>query len=240
MKSISLICTVHEETGHANVSQLHLILERLNPQVIFLEVPESAMDDFYRTGHRRNLESTAIREFRERNRLELIPVDLPTPHESFFRDSNNLFKRIEGISSSGYRRLKLWDTNYVRDHGFAYLNSEYSEKMWSDIYDEMQAVIEKLNEPSLTRLFDQWVEANDLRENEMLRNIKQYCSSNSFHTGAFLIGAAHRKSVIKKIRKVFDECSSNVQWDCDGRTNNLFGIKQNKSMVSTPEATLLP
>lgn len=228
MKCISLICTVHEETGHASVSRLHSILEQLDPQVIFLEVPEGAMDDFYRTGHQENLESTAIGAFRKRNHVELIPVDIPTPHESFFRDYHYMVTRIEGISLE-CRRLRLWDINYVRDHGFAYLNSEYSEKIWSETYDEMQAVIRKLNEPRLTNIFDQWIEANDFREDEMLSNIMQYCSSNSFDRGAFLIGAAHRKSVIHKIRKAFDEYSSNMQWDCDGRTNNLFGIKQNNS-----------
>jgi hypothetical protein len=219
MKCISLICAVHEETGHASVSELHSILERLDPQVIFLEAPEGAMDDFYRTGHRKNLESTAIGEFRERNHVELIPVDLPTPHESFFRDYHYMVKRIEGISSE-YRRLRLWDSNYVRDRGFAYLNSECSEKIWSETYDELEAVIQKLNEPRLTKIFDQWIETNDLRENEMLSNIMQYCSSNSFDRGTFLIGAAHRKRVIHKIRKAFDECSSNIQWDWDWRTNN--------------------
>jgi hypothetical protein len=39
MNSVSLVFTVHEEIGLANVSELGAILERIQPQVIVLEVP---------------------------------------------------------------------------------------------------------------------------------------------------------------------------------------------------------
>ena len=46
MSCISLICTVHEETGLANVSGLRAIVERIQPDVIFLEVPPAAFGDY--------------------------------------------------------------------------------------------------------------------------------------------------------------------------------------------------
>jgi hypothetical protein len=47
MNSVSLVCTVHEESGCASVAKLHAILERIQPEVIFLEVPPAAFDDYY-------------------------------------------------------------------------------------------------------------------------------------------------------------------------------------------------
>jgi hypothetical protein len=45
MTRISLIGTVHGESGRANVSALVAILERIRPEVIFLELPTDAFED---------------------------------------------------------------------------------------------------------------------------------------------------------------------------------------------------
>jgi hypothetical protein len=42
MNCVSLICTVHE-LGLANVSELRAILDRIQPEVIFLEVPSCGL-----------------------------------------------------------------------------------------------------------------------------------------------------------------------------------------------------
>jgi hypothetical protein len=47
MNSISLVCTVHKEMGLANVSELRAILKRIQPEIIFLEVPPTDFDDYY-------------------------------------------------------------------------------------------------------------------------------------------------------------------------------------------------
>ena len=65
MNCVSLVCTVHEEMGLANVSALRAILERIQPEVIFLEVPPEAFDDFYKICRRENLESKAVRQYRD-------------------------------------------------------------------------------------------------------------------------------------------------------------------------------
>ena len=55
MKCVSLVCTVHDEMWLANVSELRAILERIQPEVIFLEVPPADFE---------NLESNAVRQYR--------------------------------------------------------------------------------------------------------------------------------------------------------------------------------
>ena len=39
MNRVALVRTVHDEVGQANVLELHAILERIQPEVVFLEVP---------------------------------------------------------------------------------------------------------------------------------------------------------------------------------------------------------
>ena len=79
MNSVSLVGTVHDELGRANVSELRAILERIRPEVIFLEVPLAAFDDYYVICSRGNLESIAVRRYRDSHQVKLVPVDRPTP-----------------------------------------------------------------------------------------------------------------------------------------------------------------
>jgi len=86
MNCVSSICTVHEEQGLANVAELNAILARIRPEVIFLEVPPAAFADYYETCRRGNLESKAVRRYRQTHQVELVPVDLPTPGRELFEN----------------------------------------------------------------------------------------------------------------------------------------------------------
>lgn len=197
MKSISLVCTIHDENGRANVQELCAILERIRPEVIFLEAPPDVLEKYLNGNTSNKLESAAVRQYCASKGAKPIPVDLPTPEERFFRDWESLQERLKG-KSLDLRRLLTWYGNYVHDHGFDYLNSEHSSKMWSDIYADMRSVLGAIKDPKLSEIFETWNRKNELREIEMLRNIQKYCSENTFERGVFLIGAAHRQSIIDK------------------------------------------
>lgn len=212
MKTISLICTVHEECGFASASALYAIIEHLKPEVIFFEAPADAFHEYIITGTQGNLESTSIRRYRENNDVAVVPVDLPTPEARFFGKLKDLTQRVEG-KSRDYRRLMLWNTNYIRDYGFPYLNSEHSTKMWSDIYADIRTTVKTINEQDVTEYLELWERTNDLRENEMMRNISKYCREYSFERAVFLVGAAHRESIIAKSRDAFCVPGLEVQWN---------------------------
>src|SRR5262249_52265031 len=138
------------------------------------------------------------------------PVDLPTQESGFFRDIRDLQEQLKGRSLD-LRRLLMWNRNYERDYGFIYLNSERCQHIWSEIYSEMRGTLELINDRRLTETFESWIRTNELRENEMLNNIVKYCVENAFKQGVFLIGAAHRQSIIDKSKRLSD--SNHVQWD---------------------------
>jgi len=213
MKHISLVGTVHAEVGHATIPALCSILEKIRPEVIFLEVPRDGVLEQYLNGCTTNdLESAAVKHGCAVTNAKLVAVDLPTPTADFFENYNHLQREVHGRSSD-FRRLTTWDKNYVIDYGFIYLNSDRCGEMWSEIYAEMRTTIEALKDQRLVEIFEEWNRINDLREAEWLKNILKYCDEESFERSVFLVGAAHRKPIIDKSKSFFAGLAESVQWD---------------------------
>lgn len=210
--SVSLVSIVHGELGRANVSELHALLERIRPEIIFLEAPLGAFRDYYVIYSRKNLESIAIKGYRESHPVKLVPVDLPTPGAEFFENIEYLHKKI-GEESPEYQQLMAKDTACISALGFAYLNSERCSKLWFNAYKEMQSTIRRLDESRLTEIFELWTKTNDFREREMMKNIQEYCGANTFDRGAFLVGAAHRQPIIDKSKEQSSVGSNKMEWD---------------------------
>ena len=212
MNSVSLVSTVHEELGLANASELLAILTHIQPEVIFLEVPLAAFDDYYKTCNRQNLESNAVRRYRENHRVKLVPVDAPTPEREFFEDHQRLDAKIREASPEYCQLLNL-DSSYLREHGFTYLNSEVCSNLWSEVYSAIHRTIEKIGDIRLREIREAWERANDLREKTMIGNIQEYCSRNTFDRSVFLVGAAHRQGIIYKSQEQSETVSTRLKWD---------------------------
>ena len=215
MKRVSVVGTVHAEKGLANTSALLAILERIKPEVIFLEIPPAAFDDHF-NGNRGNLESTAVSLYRENHRVDLIPVDLSTPDADFFAKHEHLSNRIERTSPD-YRRLVDWHSQNVSAQGFAYLNSKECSDLFSQLHEVMLAAIDKdVDHKLLAEVYDLWIRTNELRDKGMTKNIENHCRQASFSSAAFLVGAAHRQSIIDLSRSEPGAASSTIQWDFAG------------------------
>lgn len=214
MKRIAVVGTVHEETGLANVPGLLAILERIKPELIFLEIPSAALDD-YLNGSRSNLESVAVCRYRAEHVVGLVPVDLPMPQEDFFTNNQDLFERIERTSPD-YCRLVDWHRQYVRAHGFAYLNSEHCGDLFSQLRQATDTAIESLADQRLAELYDLWIRTNTLRDEAMTRNIESHCRQTSFSSAALLVGAAHRRSILTLSRSEPGAAPSTVLWESCG------------------------
>ena len=219
MPRVLLVSTIHEEQGLANISELHAILESIRPEVVFLEIPEPAFPD-YNDGVRSNLESNAVRRYGERNDVVLVPVDLPTPDASFFRDLSYLDRRVTAASAA-YSQLIDKNSYQVASYGFPYLNSQQSSQAWSDIYGAMHAAIQRLAHDSrLAEIFEDWKHRNDLRESAMLQKIDKYFLDNPFDNGVLLVGAAHRQPILEKS---WDRCGTDAL-RIESVTLNVTGV----------------
>ncbi|WP_431796692.1 hypothetical protein SGO26_10530 [Cupriavidus metallidurans] len=169
---VSLIGTVHTKSGRANVAELRTILERLQPDVIFAEIPSADLAD-YLDGSHGNIESAAVALYRKRRPVNVVPVDLNKPSDEFFRESEEMFKKVERTSPE-YRRLMDQNCVDTRDHGFLYLNSDRCAQAWAAIYDEVRATIEWIGDDRLRQIYALWSETNDRRETGMLEKINSY------------------------------------------------------------------
>lgn len=211
---ISVVGTVHVDTGAAIASEILAILLRINPQVIFLEMPASEIDDHF-NGRRSNLESTAVSRYRELRPVELVPVDLPTPEPEFFRDFERLDRELQHKSRE-YNWLVRQDREFAERDGFAYLNSEPYRKLTSDLRAARLAALEKMGDRRLTEFYKYWTSVNERREEAMLKNIEAFCERAPFLVGVFLVGAAHRQSLLEKSAVHTGPASAPIEWDFDG------------------------
>jgi hypothetical protein len=207
---ITVVGTVHEENGLANVMELLEVLRRLQPDVIFAEIPAAHVDG-YLDGPDGNLESTAVRGYRENRQVTVVPVDLEKPEDEFFSRAKMLFDAVERTSLT-YRRMVDRNTRDTRVGGFPYLNSSRCIQAWADIYGEVLATVDWIGDPRLREIYDLWAHTNELREQVMVRNATNYCARHEVARGLFLIGAAHSKSILDKAESGLRAGVRRIQW----------------------------
>ncbi len=220
MHNITLICTVHEEKGICNINELYKIIEKINPEIIFEEIPPSAFDAYYKDKNRNNLETNTINKYLEGHQIEHIPVDYFNIPTSFFEDNGYMHKRVEAISYD-YRRLIDTHSLYVKQYGFKYLNSVYCDNLHNELYNAIEKALETINDEKLFQTYKLWNDNIEKREYEMINNIYSYCENNKFNTGLFFIGAAHRESIIKIIQKHAGTENVEINWNYSNYENIL-------------------
>jgi hypothetical protein len=211
MTRVSVVGTRHEAHGALTVTALVTLLAYIKPEVIFLESPPAVFDD-YLSGVHRSLESAAATRYREMNDTDLVPVDLPTPDAAFFASAQHLFGEVERASPD-YCRLIDWHRQYIGAYGLAYLNSEHCLELQAKLDQAIAAAIDHLADPQLAEFHRLWISTNRDRESAMMQAIESHCSHTSVDIAAFLVGAAHRPSMIDRARALAEAGSSRILWD---------------------------
>ncbi|MFA6508692.1 MAG: hypothetical protein WCT14_21515 [Treponemataceae bacterium] len=212
MSHIFLVGSVHEEKGLTTVKALVQILMNISPDVVFLEKPITLNEQQIKNGINETLESKAVGVYSSYKAVKLVPVDLPTPGNEFFKDNKYLFTEIEKASKK-YCRLIDCDGQYIANYGFAYLNSIHCDKLWNELYEEVNATVQQLSKEKLFQLQKEWQDKIEQRDIEMLSNIRKYCSENNFERAVFLIGASHRRSIKMKVEETNFAEFSNISWN---------------------------
>lgn len=211
---LTLIGTVHAESGRANVAELRAILDRHTPDVIFAEIPSVFLVDYLNGAHR-TLESAAVVLYRERSPVKIVPVDLDKPSNEFFSLCEDMFKKV-ARTSPDYRRLVDQNRLDTLELGFPYLNSDRCAEAWECIYKEALEALEWIGDSKLRQTYDLWNKTNEERETGMIANIESYCVRHVLARGVFLVGAAHRKPIMEKVRKRQVTSGPGVSWDLSG------------------------
>ncbi len=205
MHKIIFISTIHEENGKCNADELCRIIEKINPEAIFLEALEETYSTYQKylfttfQIYHEKLEIKAIQKYK--NQFEYIPVlDKGLP-DAFEKKYNSLSGNIE------LQTLIQNFYSFASEHGFEFLNSKKS----SILQEEMRILENQfLANGDFMMAFDKDL---DLYENSMIRNIYSYCRNNQFNTAIFMCGVAHRKSIIEKVYKHNSLVETPLKWE---------------------------
>jgi len=206
MHNITFISTVHKEIGKCNANELCKIIEKISPEVIFLEALEKTYSKYEKSMFssfgvfHKKLEISAIQKYSFNTPFKYIPVldkELPDSFEKKYnivcekRELQNLIDNFNSLAA---------------EHGFKFLNSIDSIKL----HEEMRMLERRLlNESEIHKVANEDIDAY---ENSMIRNIYSYCKTNKFNTAIFMCGVAHRKSIIEKIKEFKAQKEMDLSW----------------------------
>lgn len=206
MHNITLISTVHEETGKCNADELCIILKEESPQVVFLEALKNTYSDYdkmryssFGVYHHR-LEIKAIQKYSESFPIKYVPV-LDSGLSDVF---DNKYK----VVCENIQFQEMFDNfnSLASNQGFEFLNSKES----INLQEEMRKLEYRLI--ANKKLYEEVDEDINTYENSMMRNIYSYSRNNQFDKAVFLCGVAHRKSIIEKIGSFNSKERMNLNW----------------------------
>lgn len=231
MRNITLINTIHSENGKCNHKELYKILESLNPEVIFDELPShyfnmyfgDSFDLYYANSILRNrkppevpLEVKCIKKYKQNYKVKILPVDIDVSKELSKHKNEFLFMFSTFFKNEDYKKLNDEKDVLIVQKGFCYLNSDmfldFLEKKEIAEKNIIDSNMQKDRLLNIYKLFH--AIQHDDRENAMLNNIYNYSKKNHYNQAVFLIGAEHKKSIIKKIKSTKNYQKLNLTGQC--------------------------
>lgn len=210
MNRVLVVCSVHRQGSGASSSELHWLLCRLQPEVLFLEHSAAEVAAFI-NGETASLELAAAVHYRDHAGSELVPVGMPLADPERLKPLfEEMFAKIE-MSNPRYCQLRDERDHHLERGGLAFLNSHSGTLFQSEIDREFRGSVAALNESGLTSTFEQWSTLHDRREWAMIRHVEEFAESRPFKKAVLIVGAAHQLSLYEKVRRT--DPSSAMVWD---------------------------
>jgi hypothetical protein len=175
-----------------------------------MEIPPSSFQRVFKDEE--NLESRAVKRYLEAHRAEAVPVDIMEASGEVVAESQRLCRELRARSRD-YCQLMNADRQYIHEHGFAYLNSNYCVETWLKADVATREALESIGNAELSRDYKSWNDVHEHREQEMMKNIQRYAEEHPFNTGIFLLGAAHRRSIMEKAANLSRGSSVTIDWN---------------------------
>lgn len=201
MYNIILIGTAHIEKGQCNSDELYKIIESINPDVIFEEMPSSHFNAYYIAKTQRSLESDTINQYFKSHNVKIVPIDIDVSQElsKYQNEINFIFQKL--FKHENYIKLDNEKEHLMILEGFMFLNSdEFLDFLDKKEVIEKQIIESETDKHRLLKVYKSFrILQYDIRENAMLQNIYNYSKENLYNQAVFLLGAGHRKSIIEKI-----------------------------------------
>lgn len=185
------------ERGKCNSNELYRIIEKIQPEIIFEELPYDVFEIIYAEGRSpESLEAITIKKYLKKNQIEHIPVD------TYEKNETDFFNEFDVISNKSieYAELLKQQLSMIIRNGYSFLNSSDCDELFDKIHIIEENVLLEINDARLSYQYKSDRELNDKRENEILQNIYNYSKQHSYNKAMFICGAEHRKSIMQKIQ----------------------------------------
>ncbi len=207
MRKITLVCSVHRENGLCNTEELLKLLLAIKPAVVFHEVRPS---DHW------SLEAQAVARYNQFRSSQQVHVDrYEMPFNSLTDIKNDVDRVFDCVAqrSEEYGLLEREIDSSVNHIGFRYLNSPaFATQSARKSEIEYETII-GTHDQGLIRALQRWRHINQSRELQMAANIYEFCRSNTFDIGVFLVGGAHRTGIEKEIEKKYASAEADlISW----------------------------
>jgi hypothetical protein len=214
--NITLVCTIHEETGNCNVTELYKIIRSIRPQVIFEELSYNNFLKFY-THNFRSLETDAVKRYARAHTVKQIPVDtfeLPLAyHEKLEQMYKWMITDRTMNESFNWRCVMAALMKLESSLGFNMLNSELNDELLERLDRLEGKMLRRRNDDTFcgTRLMK--LRTTLSREDKMISNIYRYSKKYPYGHALLLMGSGHRRSVIKKIGYAERQEQTKLKWE---------------------------
>jgi hypothetical protein len=208
---ITLICTVHRETGLCNEDELMRIFEAVSPEAIFEEIRPSDFNAYYGDRSKQTLETRTIGRYLKIRSARQVPVDEFVIPESLPRDMRILedYLASHNMEDRALTDERDWKTC---QYGFRYLNSPEFEALSKRSRESVEKTIALSGSEHLKSILSTWNEQLRRRESSMVENIYSFCRKNSFREGIFLVGAGHKSSIVEEIESHKKTEANIIDW----------------------------
>jgi hypothetical protein len=201
MHKITVVWSAHRPNGRCNAEELLKIIRAIEPRVVFEEVrDQSEFDAFYKQGF---VEAHAITKYREYQSFQHVPVDrYDTPQDlpGEKLELDLVFDRVQKASEE-YRALLQTRHENTYQHGFEYLKSAAFAKLSARLAVIEDKIVNKTADQRWIGGLEKWRSTTQSRDVAMVGNIYDYCRTNEFDTGVFIVGAAHKAGILKEIEQ---------------------------------------
>jgi hypothetical protein len=200
MYDITLVCTHHSELGNCNSNELYKIIESINPDVIFEELPEDLFIRFYPENQLpyEPLEVKSVRKYLRTHNIDHVPVDIEVSQSVSTEEIRYMFGLFKKYNT--YKNLEDEQGRSIIENGYAFLNSKRCEELVAQKMVTEQSLLQFMPDKNrLSRIRISFYEEQDVREYEIIKNIYNYSKQKPYSQGLLLIGSGHRKTISEKI-----------------------------------------
>lgn len=237
MYNITLLGTMHTESGKCNSDELYKIIEELEPEIIFDELPSNEFDKYYGDSFEINYanfillnkrplkvpyEINCIKKYKQYYNVEVCPVDIDVRQRLSKCQEAIYFLFSIFFQNEDYHKLDVEKDALIAKEGFLYLNSD----RFLDFLEKKEVMEKHIMryEINMNELLETYKvfhdEINDKREEAMLDNIYSYSREKQYNKALFIVGAEHRKSLLQKITRREKISDVKLNWTSWSTTGN--------------------